>query len=186
MYDDIAFVSYEPDRLLEDSDILEFGQTRVRVLHTPGHTPGHLSFHFMAEKVIFLADLDLVKFGPYYGDNNSSIDDTISSLQRLAKIDADVYLVSHGKAAILDGDPDHIHRYLEVIYQREEKLVDFLATGPKTIQQITDHGVIYGGHKLSTGAWDLSKSEKSMMLKHLERLQRFARVKKENGAYMLA
>ncbi len=181
----VKFQPREPDRLLADEEILDFGQTRVRVLHTPGHTPGHLSFHFIAEKVIFLADLDLVKFGPYYGDNNSSIDDTISSLQRLAKIDADVYLVSHGKAGILDGDPDHIQRYLQVIYQREEKLLDFLATGPKTIQQITDHGVIYGGHKLSTGAWDLSKSEKSMMLKHLERLQRFGRVKKENGFYSL-
>jgi hypothetical protein len=127
----------------------------------------------------------LVKFGPYYGDNNSSIDDTIKSLQRLAKIDADVYLVSHGKAGILDGDPIHIQRYMQVIYQREEKLLDFLATGPKTIQQITNHGVIYGGHKLSTGAWDLSKSEKSMMQKHLERLERLGRVKNENGAYMV-
>jgi glyoxylase-like metal-dependent hydrolase (beta-lactamase superfamily II) len=181
----VKFQPREPDRLLADEEILDFGQTRVQVLHTPGHTPGHLSFHFMAEKVIFLADLDLVKFGPYYGDNNSSIDDTISSLQRLAKIDADVYLVSHGKAAILDGDPAHIQRYIQVIYEREEKLVDFLATGPKTIQEITNHGVIYGGHQLANGAWDLSKSEKSMMLKHLERLERSGRVTKENGAYIL-
>ena len=54
----------EPDRLLEDKEILDFGHTRVQVLHTPGHTAGHLSFHFLDEKVIFLADLDLVKFGP--------------------------------------------------------------------------------------------------------------------------
>jgi glyoxylase-like metal-dependent hydrolase (beta-lactamase superfamily II) len=179
------FQPREPDRLLADEEILDFGQTRVQVLHTPGHTAGHLSFHFINEKVIFLADLDLVKFGPYYGDNKSSIDDTISSLQRLAKIDADVYLVSHGKAGILAGDPTQIQRYIQVIYQREEKLLAFLATGPKTIQEVTDHGVIYGGHKLANGAWDLSKSEKSMMQKHLDRLERLARVKKENGAYVL-
>jgi len=175
----------EPDRLLEDGEILDFGHTRARVLHTPGHTAGHLSFHFMEEKVIFLADLDLVKFGPYYGDNASSIDDTIKSLQRLAKIEADVYLVSHGKVPILDGDPAHIERYLQVIHQREEKLLDFLASGPKTIQEITDHGIIYGGHKLSNGAWDLSKSEKSMMQKHVDRLERDGRVKEEDGAYCL-
>lgn len=181
----VKFQPREPDRLLKDGEILDFGRTRVQVLHTPGHTAGHLSFHFLDEKVLFLADLDLVKFGPYYGDNGSSIDDTINSLQRLAKIEVEVYLVSHGKKPILDGNPAHIQRYIEVIYQREEKLLDFLASGPKTIQEITDHGVIYGGHKLASGAWDLSKSEKSMMQKHVDRLERAGRVQKENSLYSL-
>jgi len=182
----VKYQPTEPDRLLEDGEILDFGHTRVQVLHTPGHTAGHLSFHFLDERVIFLADLDLVKFGPYYGDNASSIDDTIKSLQRLAKIEADVYLVSHGKDAILDGDPAHIQRYIDVIYQREEKLMTFLASGPKTLQEITAHGIIYGGHRLANGAWDLSRSENSMMQKHLERLERSGSVKKENGTYILS
>jgi len=179
---------FPPDEMDEKTTaaILDFGQTRVQVLHTPGHTAGHLSFHFLDESVIFFADLDLVKFGPFYGDNASSIDNTIKSLQRLAKIDADVYLVSHGKEGILDGDPAHIQRYIDVIYQREEKLLTFLASGPKTLQEITAHGIIYGGHRLENGAWDLSMSEKSMMQKHLERLERIGSVKKENGTYKLS
>ena len=181
----VKFQPGEPDRMLEDGEILEFGQTRVQVLHTPGHTAGHLSFHFIDERVIFLADLDLVKFGPYYGDNGSSIDDTIASLQRLAKIDADVYLVSHGKQGVLDGDPGHIQRYMDIIFQREEKLLAFLDSGPKALQEIIDYGIIYGGHKLAGGAWDLSMSEKSMMRKHLERLERIGKVRKENSRYIL-
>jgi len=182
----VKFQPKEPDRLLEDQEIIDFGQTRVQVLHTPGHSAGHLSFHFLDERVIFLADLDLVKFGPYYGDRASSIDDTIRSLQRLAKIDADVYLVSHGKDGILDGDPAHIQRYIDVIYQREDNLLTFLASGPKTLQEVTAHGIIYGGHRLAGGAWDLSMSEKSMMQKHLERLERIGSVVKENGTYNLS
>jgi glyoxylase-like metal-dependent hydrolase (beta-lactamase superfamily II) len=181
----VNFQPKEPDRLLEDGEILEFGHTRVQVLHTPGHTAGHLSFHFLDERVIFLADLDLVKFGPYYGDNGSSIDDTIASLQRLAKIDADVYLVSHGKQGVIDGDPAYIERYMDIIFQREEKLLAFLDSGPKTLQEITDFGIIYGGHKLAGGAWDLSMSEKSMMRKHLERLKGLGRIEKENSRYIL-
>jgi len=181
----VKFQPKEPDRLLEDGEVLDFGQTRVQVLHTPGHSPGHLSFHFLNENVIFMADLDLVKFGPYYGDKASSIDDTIASLKRLAKIDADVYLVSHGKEGVLDGDPAHIERYLDVIYQREDKLLAFLASGPKTIAEITDHGIIYGGHKLASGAWDLSISEMAMMIKHVERLERLGRVRQEDGRYLL-
>ena len=181
----VKFEPREPDRLLEDGELLDFGETKVQVLHTPGHSPGHLSFHFLNEKVIFMADLDLVKFGPYYGDKASSIDDTIASLKRLAEIEADVYLVSHGKEGILDGDPAHIERYLDVIYRREGKLLDFLANGPKTIEEITGHGIIYGGHKLASGAWDLSISEMAMMIKHVERLERLNRVRKEEGKYHL-
>lgn len=183
--DVVQYQPREPDRLLEDEEIIDFGHTRVQVLHTPGHSPGHLSFHFLAEKVIFLADLDLVKYGPYYGDKASSIDDTIESLQRLAKIDADVYLVSHGKDAILDGDPAHINRYMDVIFKREQKLLDFLAAGPKTMEEVTAHGIIYGGHTLSDGAWELGTSERSMMKKHLERLERLGKARLESGRYHL-
>lgn len=183
--DVVKFQPREPDRLLEDGEILDFGETRVKVLHTPGHSPGHLSFHFLQEKILFLADLDLVKFGPYYGDKASSVDDTIASLKRLAEIDVDVYLVSHGKEAILDGDPVHIDRYMGIIFQREEKLLAFLDSGPKTMEEITAHGIIYGGHTLSDGAWDLSMSEHAMMKKHLERLERLGKARLENGRYHL-
>ena len=183
--DVVKYQPKEPDRLLEDEEIIEFGQTRVQILHTPGHSPGHLSFYFLEEKVIFLADLDLVKFGPYYGDKGSSIEDTIESLERLAKIDADFYLVSHGKEAVLEGDPAHIDRYMDVIFKREEKLLAFLDSGPKTMDEVTAHGIIYGGHTLADGAWELAMSERSMMRKHLERLERLGKARRENDRYLL-
>jgi hydroxyacylglutathione hydrolase len=183
--DVVRYRPREPERLLADGDILDFGQTRAQVLHTPGHCPGHLCFHFPEQRVLFLADLDLVKAGPYYGDKASSIEDTITSLQRLAAIDVDVYLVSHGKEGVLDGDPAHIYRYLAVITQREEKLLEFLESGPKTIEEVTAQGIIYGGRSLVNGAWELSISERTMMLKHLERLERSGMVLLENGRYRL-
>ncbi|UCF29854.1 MAG: MBL fold metallo-hydrolase [bacterium] len=36
--------SPKPDRLLEDSDIIEIGGERVEVIATPGHTPGGVTF----------------------------------------------------------------------------------------------------------------------------------------------
>jgi glyoxylase-like metal-dependent hydrolase (beta-lactamase superfamily II) len=184
--DVVKFQPRTPDRLLEDEEILEFGQTRVRVLHTPGHSPGHLSFHFPEERVLYLADLDLVKAGPYYGDISSSIEDTIHSCHRVAAIDVDVYLVAHGKEGILDADPAHIHRYLDVIRQREERLLDFLASGPRNLDEVASQGIIYEGRTLTGGAWELSLSERTMMLKHLDRLERQGTVRRENGRYHLA
>lgn len=183
--DVIRYQPREPDRLLEDDEIIDFGQTRMQVLHTPGHSPGHLAFFFPEEKVLFLADLDLVKFGPYYGDRASDIDATIRSLQRLVELDAEVYLTAHGKEGIYAGDPEHIYRYLNVIYKRENALLDFLSAGPRKLAAIVQKGIIYGGRTLAEGAWDLAQSEKAMMLKHLERLERLGKVCKRDNRYFL-
>ena len=156
----------DPDRLLENGDELTFGTTRCRVIHTPGHTPGHCAFHFPRERILYTADLDLVKAGPYYGDVNSSIENTLDSLERLARIDADVYLSSHGRG-IHEGNPERIQQYAKAIHDREEKLLEFLAERPKTLEAITAHGIIYGPPRVLSG-WDLSASERAMMTKHLE------------------
>ncbi|MBW1786304.1 MAG: MBL fold metallo-hydrolase [Deltaproteobacteria bacterium] len=160
----------EVDRRLADGDVLQFGETTCRVIHTPGHTPGHCCFHFPDQRLVFMADLDLVKAGPYYGDVGSSIEDTISSLEYLAALDVDTYLTAHGKG-VYEGDPETIKRYMGVIFEREEMLLEFLEEGPKTLEEITRKGIIYGPPKIIMGFWDLALSEKYMMSKHLRRLQ---------------
>ncbi|UCE35598.1 MAG: MBL fold metallo-hydrolase [Deltaproteobacteria bacterium] len=174
----------DPDWLFADGDILEFGTTRCQVIHTPGHTPGHCAFHFLEERVIYLADLDLVKAGPYYGDTTSSLEDTIHSLERIASIDVDFYLTGHGEG-IYDGNPDHIYRYLQVIREREGKLLEFLSGGPKSLEEITGQGIIYGPPRVIGGFWDVSTSERAMMLQHLEYLAKQGRLEVEGGLHHL-
>jgi glyoxylase-like metal-dependent hydrolase (beta-lactamase superfamily II) len=174
----------EPNRLLKDGDELIFGGTFCRVIHTPGHTPGHCAFHFPEEKILYTADLDLVRAGPYYGDVHSSIEDTLDSLERLAAIDVDVYLTSHGKG-IHEGNPDLLRQYAFVIQRREEKLLDFLADGPRTLESVTAQGIIYGPPRVVAG-WDLSASERSMMKKHLEWLLKKKKACFEEGRFHLA
>lgn len=175
------YVARNPDRLLKNGDELIFGTTRCRVIHTPGHTPGHCAFHFPDERVLFTADLDLVKAGPYYGDMNSSIEDTLDSLGRLARIDADVYLSSHGRG-IHEGNPERFRQYAKVVHEREEKLLEFLANGPKTLKSITEHGIIYGPPRTLSG-WDLSASERAMMKKHLQWLLKKGMIHSEKGYF---
>ena len=35
---------FEPDRWLEDGDVVALGETEFEVRHCPGHTPGHVIF----------------------------------------------------------------------------------------------------------------------------------------------
>lgn len=42
----------EDARLHEDGDVIELGQTRIRIIHTPGHTPGSACFHLGNDLIV--------------------------------------------------------------------------------------------------------------------------------------
>ena len=50
----------KPDRLLKDGDLIEIGDLKFKVLHTPGHTPGGISL--LSDGVVFSGDT-LFNFG---------------------------------------------------------------------------------------------------------------------------
>jgi glyoxylase-like metal-dependent hydrolase (beta-lactamase superfamily II) len=178
---------YTPRRVdlyLDHGQVMQFGETKMEVVHTPGHTRGHLCFYFPREKVLFTGDLDLTRVGPYYADRTSSLEETIQSLNRLKAYQAETYLTAHGKG-IYQGDPAYIDRYLNIIFSREEKLLDFLKAGPKTLDEIVKAGIIYGQHPTTLGEWDLSLSEGGMMIKHLERLSNMNKVRHEGDLFIL-
>ena len=158
------------DHFLRHGEVVEFGEVRMEIVHTPGHTPGHCAFYFPQERILFTSDLDLVEAGPYYADVASSLEDTIESLNLLKSYPCDIYLTSHGKG-VYKGDKIYIDRYLACIRQREEVLIEFLRIAPRTLDDITDHGIIYGPKKAFLGPWDLSMSERCMMEKHLDSLK---------------
>jgi glyoxylase-like metal-dependent hydrolase (beta-lactamase superfamily II) len=180
---DCHYTPRRADLLLNDGMVMDFGEVKMEVLHTPGHTRGHCAFYFINERILFTADLDLTKAGPYYGDRTSDIDETIRSLERLKTFDVETYLTAHGKG-VLDGDPEYINRYLEVIFLREEKLIDFLSKGARTLDQVVQEGIIYG-NKPPIGPWDLTLSERAMISKHLSRLVSMNRVEQEEDLYVL-
>lgn len=46
-----------PSRFLEEGDLIEFGETRLRVLLTPGHSPASLSFYCEKEGFVVAGDV---------------------------------------------------------------------------------------------------------------------------------
>ena len=49
--------SVEPDLWVREGDVLELGELRFEVLHTPGHTPGSITLMEREERVLFVGDL---------------------------------------------------------------------------------------------------------------------------------
>jgi glyoxylase-like metal-dependent hydrolase (beta-lactamase superfamily II) len=173
------------DLFLQDGMTLDFGKTRVQVIHAPGHTAGHCVFYFPEEKILFLGDYDLTRTGPYYADHASNITDTVESLERLKRCEAETYLTAHGKG-IYEGDPVFIDRYLKVIHFRESRIEEFLKGGPKYFDQIVQEGIIYGKDPASQGPWDFLISEKMMIAKHLSRLVNGGRVFRDQNLFLFS
>ena len=47
----------EPSILLEDNQILQLGETKIQVIHTPGHCKGHVVYYSASDNAIFCGDL---------------------------------------------------------------------------------------------------------------------------------
>ncbi len=46
-----------PTLVLNDNDIINIGNRKIRVIHTPGHSPGHICFYELEKKYLFTGDL---------------------------------------------------------------------------------------------------------------------------------
>lgn len=47
----------EPQRILQDGDMLDLGNRQIRVIHTPGHSPGHCCFYEPERAYLYSGDL---------------------------------------------------------------------------------------------------------------------------------
>jgi glyoxylase-like metal-dependent hydrolase (beta-lactamase superfamily II) len=129
-----------------DDEVFDAGGRRIRVVHLPGHTRGHAGF-FVEPDVMFLADVDLTGFGPYYGDAWSSLDDWDGTLRRCREIEARWYVTFHHKGTI-DGRAaflELLRQYEAAIPRREEAMLEFL-TEPRSIDDMVGHRFVYRPH----------------------------------------
>jgi glyoxylase-like metal-dependent hydrolase (beta-lactamase superfamily II) len=170
---DFHFEPREPSGFLKEGDVLRFDQVAVEVISTPGHTPGHLSFFFREPGVLFLGDYDLSRFGPWYGDRESSIAQTIESVNRLRSYPARVWLTGH-EAGLFEQNPGEIwDRYLGVISKREEKLLAFLEQ-PRSLEEVVGAWIVYGRAREPKAFFEWG--ERALMKKHLKMLLEQGRI----------
>ncbi|MGI6513101.1 MAG: MBL fold metallo-hydrolase [Syntrophomonadaceae bacterium] len=133
---------YHTDNLFTEGHKWELGNTTVQALHTPGHTRGHYSFWIEKERILFAADVALTPTGPWYGNITSDVDDFIASIKRLKALKPQVVVSSH-RSLIEKNIDEEFDRYLEVIFEREEKLMKYLRNA-HTLEEIAAQKFLYG------------------------------------------
>jgi glyoxylase-like metal-dependent hydrolase (beta-lactamase superfamily II) len=87
------------DRLLEDGEVLEFPDRRLRVIWAPGHSPGHLCFWDPERGHLFTGDLFLpdAQSLPWIGPtDHDALGQFLASVARVARLPAKLVLPGHG------------------------------------------------------------------------------------------
>ncbi len=177
------FYEPRPDAVpFRNGDLFDLGGgVSVRVIHTPGHTRGHCAFMIEPDGVLFLGDVDLTGFGPYYGDAWADLEAFERSLEQVRGIEAAHYVTGHHIGLLDDRDAflARLDRYVDRIADREGRLREYLRE-PRTMDDIVAHRFVYRPHDEGAG---IPKAERRSMELHLDRLQRAGRVEREGFTF---
>ena len=177
------FVPCPEAKCFREGDVFDLGGgVTIEVVHTPGHTPGHCALWIRPADILFLGDIDLSSFGPFYGDVWSSLEDFTVSLDKVAALEARYYLSSH-HVGLLEGRDsflERLGRYKAKLQDRESRMVEFLAE-PRSLDEIVAHRFVYRpGDKIDNA----ELVERTMMGQHIERLHCIGKVEEvEPGRY---
>ena len=129
-----------------------------------------------------MGDYDLTPFGPWYGDRESSIQDTIASIERLRQVPANIWITGH-ETGLFEKEPGNLwDQYLNVITSREDKLLNLLES-PKTMEDIVNAHIVYGKPREPKEFFLIG--EQGIMGKHIEDLLKRSLIKNDNGRFFV-
>jgi len=159
-------------RMLHEGDRLRLGATEWTVLHTPGHTPGHVSLYEPHLRFLFAADVDLTRFGPWYGNIVSDIPAFRSSVQRLRDLvnetgPQNITITTGHRHGAVANPIQAFTTYAEHFDQRDKQILALLRK-PCTLDELADCNIIYANHSFPI----IRFFERIMLEKHLENLQK--------------
>lgn len=159
--------------LLADQAI-DLGGVTITPLHLPGHTPGHCGFLIEPDGVLYLGDIDLSGFGPYYGDTSASLADTLTSLARVRDIEASVYTTFHHRGHVTGRAAFHqaLARHRAAIDVRHDRILTLQEAGHADAASMSGQGVVY---RVGTEpAWGF-EAEQRMIQQHLDLIDKTTR-----------
>ncbi len=84
------------DIVLKDNDVIDLGDSSLKVIHTPGHTPGSICLYNESTKELLTGDT--VFEGGSFGrtDLGGDAGEMVRSLEKLTKLDVSILYPGHG------------------------------------------------------------------------------------------
>lgn len=132
-----------PDKRYSNGDLIGNDRVKLRAIHAPGHIDDHYCFFHTESGLLLTTDIDLTRFGPWYGNPVSSITLFKKSIQMVQSLPYQMVCSSH-HPPILDKESakkaisDFIG-YFEV----QKKIVLEMCSTPQTLQQLIEQSPFY-------------------------------------------
>ena len=120
------------DRALNDGDVVDLGDHRWTVLHTPGHHPGHLCLLSEAGLIAgdMVAGIGTILIPPGQGDMNVYLE----QLERLASLEPHMIFPSHGP--VITRPMALLNHYVNHRRARHGRVLDAVQAGRSSVADI--------------------------------------------------
>ena len=127
----------------KDMETISCGEVDLIAIHLPGHTLDHTCFGINGVETIFLVDIDLTGFGPWYGNKVSDIRVFQDSIKKVMKLEPKMGISSHLLDPVTDGLSTRLRAFLNTFDEREAKILKNITEGYDTLEKLTRLPTIY-------------------------------------------
>jgi glyoxylase-like metal-dependent hydrolase (beta-lactamase superfamily II) len=134
---------YIIDGNFQDGKPIDCGEVRIIPLHAPGHTHDHTCFGINGYKTILLVDIDLTRFGPWYGNDTSDIEEFKRIIQQIIDLKPEMGISSHLIDPVTEELENRLIKYLEAFQKRDEKILKNIIKGIDTVEKLAQVPIIY-------------------------------------------
>ncbi len=176
----LGLADYTPTQTFQDGDILDFGGISLEAVHTPGHLADHYCFREPVENIWLTFDMDMTKFGPFYGNPEADIHQFRASLETVRAAAPRVVASSH-RLPVTENISEEIRLFGERFDRNERRLLRVLDR-PRSLEEICGQRPLFG--KYLPGMKVLyAFFEKTMIEKHLQDLLGRGDIILQDGKY---
>jgi len=112
---DSQYLTIKSDKFLENNQILNFNNLKIKIIFTPGHTRGSISFYLEKENIIFTGDT-LFNKGIGRADLlGSNLNDLKNSIKKLLKLALKTKVFpGHGPETTIEDEIDYLKTKLQI------------------------------------------------------------------------
>ncbi len=113
----------------------------LKIIHAPGHSPGMCLFYKEQDKILFTADIDLIKNGADVSSNFSVIwqfKESINKIIDMVKMgELKTVLSGHGKNPITENLESRLNLFYNCLIEKENRVLNLLKQQSMSLEELT-------------------------------------------------
>lgn len=131
-----ALSSIHPDRFVQNGDSIATALGPAIVVETPGHSPGHVCLYWSARRLLYAGDHMIQTITPNIAwmPGRDMLGEYLDSLDRIAALDIDLVVSSHGPP--FSNPRDWIVATRQHHEERCAAILSHLASGPRSAYEL--------------------------------------------------